>query len=74
MLKSSRFILGKWKFTDIFPKINYDYKKGDDLYMARKKVDMSEAYDYLRGNKGSYVLCFDVRNLMDFNAISNNYF
>ena len=37
----------KWKFTGIFPKVNFQMKKGDDLYMARKKVDMSEAYDYL---------------------------
>ncbi|MFA7672913.1 MAG: diguanylate cyclase [Clostridia bacterium] len=38
--------------------------------MARKKVDMSEAYDYLREKTGSYVLCFDVQNLTAFNNIS----
>lgn len=27
----------KWKFTGIFPKINYEFKEGDDLEMARKK-------------------------------------
>ena len=37
--------------------------------MARRKVDMSEAYDYLRKNKGSYVLCFDVQHLTSFNKI-----
>lgn len=61
----------KWKFTGIFPKINYEYQKGDDEYMARKKVDMSEAYDYLRERKGSYVLCFDAQHLMTFNHISH---
>ena len=60
----------KWKFTGIFPKIDYEYHKGDDLYMARKRVDMSEAYDYLRERKGSWVLCFDVQNLTGFNNIS----
>lgn len=59
-----------WKFTGIFPKINYEYKKGDDLHMARKRVDMSEAYDYLREKKGSYVLCFDAQHLIAFNSIS----
>lgn len=59
-----------WKFTGIYPKIDYQYKKGDDLYMARKRVDISEAYDYLRSKKGSYVLCFDVKNLTQANEIS----
>lgn len=60
----------KWKFTSIFPKINYEYKEGDDLYMARKRVDMSEAYDWLREKRGSYVLCFDAQHLTAFNNIS----
>lgn len=59
------------KFTDIFPKINFNYGEGDDLYMARKRVDISEAYDYMRGKKGSYVLCFDVMHLTDFNRRSS---
>jgi AraC family transcriptional regulator len=59
-----------WRFTGIFPKINYEYKEGEDLYMARKKVDMSEAYDYLKERKGSYVLCFDIRHLTAINNIS----
>lgn len=60
----------KWKFTGIFPKINYKYE-GDDLYMARKKVDISDAYDYMRDKKGSYVLCFDAKHLTAFNDLSN---
>ena len=39
--------------------------------MARKKVDMSEAYDYMRNLKDSYVLCFDIQGLMILNNISN---
>lgn len=61
----------KWRFTGIFPKINYEFKEGDDLEMARKRVDMSEAYDFFREKKGSYVLCFDIRGLTAFNDISN---
>lgn len=60
----------KWKFSGIFPKINYTYNEGDDLNMARKRVDISEAYDYMRERKGSYVLCFDIQHLTAFNNIS----
>jgi AraC family transcriptional regulator len=60
----------KWRFTGIFPKINYEFREGDDLYLARKRVDMSEAYDYFKGRKGSYVLCFDIQHLTAFNNLS----
>ena len=60
----------KWTFTDIFPRINYEYKEGDDLYMARKRVDMSDAYDFLKEKSGSYVLCFDIQHLIPINEIS----
>lgn len=59
-----------WTFTGIFPKINYEFKEGDDFYMARKRVDMSEAYEYLKEKKDSYVLCFDIQNLTLFNNLS----
>ena len=58
------------KFTGIFPKINFELKEREDLYMARKKVDISEAYDFLRSMRGSYVLCFDIQGLMAINDIS----
>ena len=61
---------GQWNFTGIFPKINYEYREGEDLEMARKKVDMSEAYDYLKERRGTCVLCFDIRNLLGINAQS----
>lgn len=60
----------KWRFTDIFPKINYEFSEGDDIYMPRKRVDLSEAYDYFKENKGCYVLCFDIQNMTAFNNIS----
>jgi AraC family transcriptional regulator len=60
----------RWKFTGIFPKINYEYREGEDLYMARKKLDISEAYDYLRDHAGSVVYCFDIMGLMEVNNVS----
>ena len=59
------------RFTGIYPKINYEYKEGEDLQMARRKsIDMSEAYDFLKNLNGSYVLCFDIQNLTAINDIS----
>lgn len=60
-----------WKFTNIFPKINYKYQEGDDLFMARKKVDLTEAYDFFVEHQGTYVLCFDIKNLIAINDISH---
>lgn len=60
----------KWRFTGIFPRIEYEYREGDDLAMARKRVDLSEAYDYFKASKGSYVICFDIQNLTAFNNLS----
>lgn len=37
----------RWRFTGIFPKINYEYREGEEPSMAGKKVDLSEAYDSL---------------------------
>lgn len=60
----------RWKFTGIFPKINFRYKEGEEIYMARKRVDINEAYEYLLSRCGSYVLCFDGVHFMKFNEIS----
>ncbi len=60
----------KWNFTGIFPKINYEYQEGEDLYMARKKVDISEAYEFFKELKGSYVICFDGKHFSQINEIS----
>lgn len=60
----------KWKFNNIFPKINYEYVKGEGLEMARKRVDISEIFEYLRSLSGSYVLCFDGCHFMQFNEVA----
>ncbi len=61
----------KHKFTGLFPKINFNYIEGECLYMARKQVDISLAYDFLKENHGTYVLCFDIKGMMGINKISH---
>lgn len=68
-ISPSRFTK-KWRFTGIFPKINYNYQKGGDIEMARKFFDLSDAYDYFAGHQGSKVICFDACNLTSINEIS----
>lgn len=63
--------LARWTFTGIFPKINYKYNEGDDLYMVRKRVDISDAYGFMNSKQNSYVLCFDIQGLTLFNKISH---
>lgn len=60
-----------WRFTGIFPKINYSYEEGEEAYMARKKVDISDAYEYFKQLSGSYVLCFDAIHFSAVNEISH---
>ncbi len=60
-----------WKFSGIFPKHEFTFAEGDDLEMASKKVDLSEAYDFLRQRRGSYVVCFDINGLVPINDISH---
>jgi len=60
----------EWKFSAIFPKINYQYVEGDDFSLARKKVDIADAYDVFKSMKGTYVICFDIVNLTHINGIS----
>lgn len=58
------------RFTGLFPKINYHYPKGDDLYMARKNVDLFDAYNIFQNLHNTYVLCFDIVGLSFINAVS----
>ena len=59
-----------WKFSGIFPRINYVYSEGVNEEMARKNVDISEAYDLLKQMKDTYVLCFDIAGMDSINKIS----
>ena len=60
----------QWKFSGIFPRINYQYVEGEDQEMARKKVDIADAYDVFKSMTGTYVICFDIVNLTYINSIS----
>lgn len=59
-----------WRFTGLFPRLNYQFYEGDDPTMARKRVDLSEAYEMFKSLEGTYVICFDVVGLMPINAMS----
>ena len=37
----------------------------------KKQVDMSAAYDYMRENSGTFVLCADIKELTPLNAVSH---
>lgn len=61
----------KWRFSSLYPRLNYKFHEGDDPDMARKRVDLSEAYEVFRQLGGTCVICFDCIGLMKINAISN---
>lgn len=53
----------------LYPRLNTEYiERTDNMDQKRvKKYDISEFYDYLKSQTGTYVLCFDIRNLMTIN-------
>lgn len=59
----------KRRFTGLFPKIEFKYN-GGKINMAKRKFDISELYDELRNRNNTYVLCFDIANLLPINEIS----
>ena len=59
-----------WKFSGIYPKLDYQFEEGADEEMAAKKVDISEAYDEIVKRQGTYVICFDIVGLIPINEIA----
>ena len=60
----------QWKGScDLYPRLNTEYVERDDHMdnMRVKKYDISEFYDYLKSQAGTYVLCFDIQQLMTIN-------
>lgn len=60
----------QWRFAGIFPKIVFDFdriNKEGGIKMSRRTFDLSELYDLLKSRTNSYVLCFDMMNLMMIN-------
>jgi AraC family transcriptional regulator len=60
-----------WHFSGLYPRLNYKYQEGDDLDMARKRVDISEAYEMFQHLERTCVVCFDIVGLMPINEISH---
>lgn len=61
----------EWKgSTDLYPKLNTKYIEKEELINMRnvKKFDVSEFYDYLKGQAGTYILCFDIKELLPINT------
>ncbi|MCR5599396.1 MAG: diguanylate cyclase [Ruminococcus sp.] len=56
----------KWRNSGLFPRFIADSRCTGGKYMGRK-VDITELYDFLRSKSDTYVLCFDVRNLLPIN-------
>lgn len=59
----------EWKFSGLYPKVEGFVQGGDGL--ATKRVDISEIYQVLRNMADTFVLCFDIYQLMPINEISH---
>ncbi len=59
-----------WRFSEICPRLNYHYQEGADEEMARRKVDIGEAYDKIVKMKGTHVICFDIIGMVKINKVS----
>lgn len=58
------------KFTELYPRLNAAWRKGDNPSMQKKSVDISELYDLFQERRDCYFVTCDVKNLMPINDIS----
>lgn len=58
----------KWRFSGLYPRVEGVWKGEDG--MTKKRVDVSELYEWLRDRADTYVLCFDIVGLVPINEIS----
>lgn len=58
------------RFSGLCPRLDYHFQEGDDMAMARKRVDLSEAYETFQRLEGTCVICFDINRLTPVNALS----
>lgn len=69
--KPPQMFRNKDRFTGLFPKIEVEYEyNGGKIIMAKRKFDVSELYDELQRKRNTYVLCFDISNMISINDIS----
>ena len=59
----------KHRFSELFPKLELTYsdENGGYIVTERRKVDISELYNKLKGLKDTYILCADLCNLKHTN-------
>ena len=57
------------RFTGIFPKFEEIKQENGGVFM--RKYDITELYDLLSQSKGTYILAFDIQNLVPINDISH---
>lgn len=55
------------RFSELFPKLEFNFDKGGNNMSVRRKVDITELYDELKKLSGTYVLCADICNLKPIN-------
>lgn len=56
----------EWTFSGIFPPIDLREYTGGNT-MSGKRFDISELYDYLKSKANTYVISFDIVNLLPIN-------
>ena len=55
------------RFSELFPKLDYNFVNGGYNMSVRRKVDITELYDELKKLGSTYVLCADICNLKQTN-------
>ena len=60
------------RFSGLFPKFEIsEYNLGgSDMKEIHRKYEITELYDYLNKRRGTYILAFDIKNLIPINDIS----
>jgi len=57
----------QWKFTGLFPKLDFEYEKDGRSLSMKRKYDITELYDYLKQKADTYVVCFDMVHMLEIN-------
>ncbi len=63
----------KRRFSGIFPKLELNQSEMGGYIMKerRKSYDITELYDYFTSHRGTWIIAFDIQNLMPINDISH---
>lgn len=58
------------RFSEVFPRLGIPLENGDDYMRERRPYDISELYDLLSQRKKCYMVCCDIKNMIQLNEIS----